>query len=68
MKACKTEGCEGELSERSKLDTCANCRANVRGWLKRRPAEVLYRRQRLTLFTTRIDEVIDERGLKGRKK
>jgi hypothetical protein len=32
-------------------------------WSKRRPAEVLERRRRLTMYGARVDRVIDKRNL-----
>lgn len=67
MKMCETEGCEGELKPGSKLPTCSNCRAGVSRWMKRSPAHVLTRRRKLTLYGERINEVIDNRGIKVKK-
>ena len=69
-KACTTEGCDGEVSDSARPGTtaCKNCRAGVGRWMKRRPAEVLLRRTKLTLYGERIDTVIDERGLKEKRR
>jgi hypothetical protein len=54
-------GCERELKPNSKLDACPVCRANINGWERRRPAEVLIRRAKLVLYSTRMADVIGGR-------
>ncbi len=50
-------GCERELRPNSKLDACDVCRANINSWERRRPAEVVIRRAKLNLYTTRMADV-----------
>jgi hypothetical protein len=59
---CVIEGCDQPISSRARSPVCHLCRANLGHWAKRRPAEVLHRRQRLKLFTNRMDEVEAWRG------
>ena len=61
MSTCKTEGCDGDATARH--DTCTNCRAGVSRWSKRRPAEVLERRRKLTVYGARVDVVIERKDL-----
>lgn len=64
---CETEGCINELSERSKLDTCATCRGGLRYWDKKRPAQRLERRRKLTMYNSRISTMkgADDQELKA---
>lgn len=61
---CVIEGCDQPISTRARSPVCALCRANLNHWSKRRPAEVLHRRQRLQLFSNRMDQVQDWKGKK----
>ena len=54
---CIIDSCGNELSPRSTLDICALCRCTVYRWKKRRPAEVLERRRKLTMYQSRMDNV-----------
>jgi hypothetical protein len=49
--------CGRETLPGSKLDACHVCRANINFWERRRPAEVLARREKLNLYTTRMKDV-----------
>lgn len=69
---CIIEGCDTILSERSVLDTCPACRATLSRWDKRSVAEVLERKDKLTMYRARMativaDEVLDtrKRGVKA---
>ena len=59
MKKCIIENCENTISERSVLDVCALCRNGMYRWKKRRPAEVLERRRKLTMYGSRMDNLIE---------
>lgn len=50
---------QNEVSEKARLPTCANCRASVHNWEKRRPAEVLQRRRNLAVYDARMQQVND---------
>jgi hypothetical protein len=57
MALCKL--CEDkELSPRSKLDTCSNCRASMGVWSRRTAAEVLNRRRKLHIYDMRMELVV----------
>ena len=57
MTVCIIENCSNEISERSALLVCPLCRCTLYRWRKRRPAEVLERRRRLTMYASRMDNV-----------
>jgi hypothetical protein len=49
---------EVELSKKSRLETCKNCRASMGVWSRRPAAEVLRRRQRLHVYDMRMEMVV----------
>lgn len=51
---CITENCNGNISPRSQLDRCAKCRANICGWRRKSPDQVLQRRKNLTMYADRM--------------
>lgn len=56
---CSTPGCIRDA--RPKGEECTPCRASMLGWFKRRPAEVLEYRRKLTMYSARMDEVGDKK-------
>lgn len=52
---CMTDSCEEKSTPRTPY--CKNCGANLNHWSHRRPAEVMERRRRLTLYGDRMIEV-----------
>jgi len=56
---CSIDGCENALSPRSRLTTCPTCRQGMSYWLKRRPAQIVDYRRKLTVRTARIESLID---------
>lgn len=69
-RACIIEDCDNVVSDRSRLDACATCRASINRWLGRSPAEIYDRRQKLHKYTARIEPLVDENvvRLKSKKK
>lgn len=63
MSKCKIGGCENDISPNSKLDICSNCRSGLSYWNRKRPAQVLHRRERLTVFSSRINTLIKKKDL-----
>jgi hypothetical protein len=62
---CATPGCINELTPRTKLETCSNCRASVGNWKKRRPAERLERRRKLKMYDNRMATLVEDSDLKA---
>lgn len=64
-----SQGCDNEIPPGSKLPACPTCRASIHRWEKRRPAEVLDYRRRLSKYSARMDEVVhDDKVVAFRKK
>lgn len=63
-KLCIIAGCDEEIAEGSRLDTCHLCRASINSWNKRRPAEVVARRERLKKYDCRMATLVDDAGVK----
>lgn len=55
-KECQYE-CGREVPPGSAFAECPTCRANINSWEWRRPAEVLARRAKLGLYTSRMKDV-----------
>jgi hypothetical protein len=55
---CSIDGCDNALSPRSRLPACHLCRASIGAWSRRRPAEVVARRERLHVYDCRMAEVV----------
>jgi len=55
---CAIDGCDNALKPRSRLPTCHLCRASIGAWGRRRPAEVVARRERLHVYDCRMAEVV----------
>lgn len=53
---------ENELSPRSKLTTCSNCRASMGIWGRRPTIEVLNRRRKLHIYDMRMENVVINPG------
>jgi hypothetical protein len=62
---CAIEGCVNEISKRSKLTICQLCRSGLYYWLKKRPAQMLERRRKLTMYGARLDTLIERRKPKA---
>ena len=54
---CLITNCPIEISQRSQLTICPQCRGTLYRWNKRRPAEVMQRRSNLTKYSSRMDNV-----------
>lgn len=54
---CIIEKCSNEITARSELAICPLCRQTLYRWRQRRPAEVLERRRRLTMYSSRMDNL-----------
>jgi hypothetical protein len=54
---CIITSCANEISPRSTLDICPLCRQTLYRWRQRRPAEILERRRKLTMYQSRMDNV-----------
>lgn len=53
---------EVELSPRSKLTTCRNCRSSIGVWGRRPMIEVLNRRRKLHIYDMRMETVVINPG------
>lgn len=64
MAKCAIGPCENTATAKS--DYCSNCKNNFYYWGKKnkKPVEVLYRRKRLSLFTSRLVTVMEQREIK----
>lgn len=58
---CLTEGCLRTIGERSKSDLCAHCRAGLRYWDERSHADVIQRREQLTMLHSRLAHLASKR-------
>ena len=63
MKNCTVAGCPNEAGPRT--ETCANCRSARYYWGLKRPAQIVERRRKLTLYGERLDTFFLDR--KGKK-
>jgi hypothetical protein len=54
---CLITNCKAPLSPRSALPICPLCRQTIYRWRARRPAEVLERRRRLTMYSSRMENL-----------
>ena len=61
---CIIAGCENDINPRSKLSICELCRSGMGRWRKRRPAEVMERRRKLTVYGNRIEAMLIEKRRK----
>ena len=64
---CSIDGCDNALTERSRLPSCPLCRASIGAWSRRRPAEVVARRERLHVYDCRMAEVVHVKPRKSAK-
>lgn len=64
MDVCIIINCNTKLSPRSSLSVCPLCRQTLYRWRARRPAEVLERRRRLTMYSSRMDNLNEGRPRK----
>ena len=58
---CRTIKCEDEGGNRTGY--CTKCQAGFRYWEAKRPAEVLERSRKLTIYQSRVRSVIADRGI-----
>lgn len=64
-KLCETAECGEEFeTKRDDISLCEKCRRAMYYWKKKRPAQVLFRRGRLKVFTSRLLEWFDGDGRK----
>jgi len=57
---CIIADCDELVSDRSRLDACKTCRAAINRWKKRRPAQILTRRQTLNKYNARLTPLVDD--------
>lgn len=67
MQVCVTCD-EGEVSDQSRTGICPGCQSSFTYWKKKRPAQVIQRRQRLTKYQTRLDLWFNADGTRGKGK
>lgn len=65
---CLTPECDEEISERSKLDHCVNCRASMNMWKRRGIRAILVRRSKLKKYDSRMEFVSAPRAVKSKAK
>lgn len=53
---------ENELSPKSQLKTCSNCRSSFGRWARRSNAEIMNRRRKLHIYDMRMEVVAREPG------
>jgi len=63
-KQCIIDKCLNTLPADSKHEACALCRGSLYYWNKKRPAEIVERRRKLTMYNGRLDHFY---GTKGNK-
>jgi hypothetical protein len=61
MATCKTLKCENEAVGKSGY--CSNCQSGFYYWASKRPAQVLERRRKLTIYRARVETIIDRRNI-----
>lgn len=63
---CSIEGCGNEYKTRKEggNELCPACRSSQYYWRKRRPAQILFRRGRLTVWGNRLDFWYTKEGKK----
>ncbi len=59
---CSIPECGNELSENSKLDACATCRASMGMWKRRGIRAIIERRMRLRKYDSRMETLQDSKG------
>jgi hypothetical protein len=64
LTTCSTPACGEEFSTKVDHKLCPKCRASLYYWKKRRPAQVLFRRGRLAVFSSRLSNWFDGDGRK----
>ena len=62
MRNCAIEGCGNSVSENSEHDTCLLCRGSRWYWRKKRPAQILERRRKLTMYGSRLENFFGVQG------
>lgn len=65
---CLTPECDEEISERSKLDHCPNCRASMGMWKRRGIRAILVRRSKLKKYDSRMEFVSSPHAVVVKKK
>jgi hypothetical protein len=58
-KQCVIEGCTNEVTGKTRSTLCSLCRHGLYYWLKKRPAQVLERRRKLTMWGGRLDTLLE---------
>ena len=56
-RSCIIVNCDNAIKERSELSICELCRQTLYRWSYRKPAEVLERRRKLTMYGDRMIHV-----------
>lgn len=64
---CATAGCPNTLGPNARSEFCPNCRSSWGYWNKKRPAQVVLRRGKLRLFSSRMDEHMAKRGIEDKE-
>ena len=61
MRQC-IHGCGNLVKKGSKLNECVQCRHALYYWRKKRPAQIIHRRQKLNVYASRLDEHFGTKG------
>lgn len=67
-KICEAEGCDEDVSERSRSPYCKNCNGNVRSWAKRSPGDIEKRRTQLSKYSFRMSMVGEYKPARAKTK
>lgn len=65
---CATPECDEELSKRSKLPHCSNCRASMGMWKRRGIRAILIRRSKLKKYDSRMAFVSEVKSVPDSRK
>jgi hypothetical protein len=67
---CVTPECDEEISPRSKLEHCQNCRASMGMWRRRGIKAIMVRRSKLKKYDSRMERLVGPKSIEtsGRKR
>lgn len=65
---CATPECDEEVSSRSSLPHCKNCRASMGSWKRRGIKAILERRSRLKKYDSRMEMLVGPKAVKSKAK